>query len=221
MPANHADDINRVLSALSETLPRFDNEALRVFLAELFHWNPQLGLVSKRETPVVVARLLRQSVRLWDFVSNTAGGSRRKSPWHIIDIGTGGGVPGLVWKLLVPELDVILLERKERKVAFLERVVARVGLKGIAPVAADLREIASRDAYRDRFDLAVLMAVTDPAKLSHAIESVLVDHGLFATIRGRDGREPGERLGRSLEKKASFEAEDARLFLFEKTTATG
>ena len=214
--ANTIDnDVAAVLAAVEDLAPRFEAKTLRVYVEELVHWNPQLGLVSKRETPRVVARLLRESVLLWDFVAGAApppGGRVRR----VLDIGSGAGFPGLVWSLLDPGLSIELLERKERKAAFLERVIARTANENATATAADLRDFARQADRREAFDLAVVMAVADPSALASFVEPLLRAPGFFCVVRGRGQPDLGDNLGEtSLRRKTQHDTPDGRFSLYE------
>ena len=213
---DNSDDISKVLNALSDTASRLDHDGLGVFLEELFRWNPQLGVVSKKDTPAVVSRLFQLSICLWDFVSESAEDGHARVGRRIVDIGAGGGFPGIVWKLLVPSLDIVLLERKARKTAFLERVVARTGFDGITVVTADIRDAVRRERFRQSFDLAVMVAVAEPETLSGEITTLLADHGDFCTVRGRGQRHSGETLGGCLAQRASLDTAHGRFLLYQK-----
>jgi len=208
-----------VLAAVTELAPRFDAGALGVYLEELFRWNPRLGLVSKQDTPVVVARLLRQSVALWDFVDG-AGASSNAQIRSVVDIGSGAGFPGLVWSMLNPELSVELVERKDRKVAFLERVIARTANTRVTATAEDLRDFARRAERRASFDLAVMIAVADPADLAGLVEPLLRTPGLYCVVRGREQTDPGDRLGETtLFRRTTRETPYGRFLLYDHATA--
>jgi 16S rRNA (guanine527-N7)-methyltransferase len=216
-PSNN--DVAAVLAAAADLAPRFDGRALRIYVEELVRWNPQLGLVSKRETPRVVARLLRESVSLWDFVAaalSSPGGAVRR----VVDIGSGAGFPGLVWSGLDPSLSVELLERKDRKVTFLERVIARTAALDVAlnvtATAQDLREFARRADRRASFDLAVMMAVADPTGFAASVATLVRVPGYFCVVRGRDQVDPGDRLGSSgFRRTAMRDTPDGRFLLYE------
>ena len=209
------NDISAVLAAVDDLVPRLDATTLGLYVEELVRWNPRLGLVSKRDTPQVIARLFRESVSLWDFVTEAAapssGAIRR-----VLDIGSGAGFPGLVWSMLEPSLSVELLERKERKVAFLDRVIARTSNARVEATAEDLRDFARRTDRTASFDLAVMMAVADPADLAASVEPLLRAPGFFCVVRGREQADPGERLGATeLFRKSARETPDGRYLLYE------
>jgi 16S rRNA (guanine527-N7)-methyltransferase len=196
MPIPGHDDTDRVLDALSDLDGRLDLSALRIYVHEILDWNPHLGLVSRRDTPTVLAGLIRQSIDFWDFVIETRAGDTPS--WRVADIGSGAGFPGIVWRLLAPELELVLIERKKRRAIFLERMVRRMGLSGMQVVEADLSELTDRDAYRDAFDLAVMLAVAQPGTVAVAVEALLVDNGCFGTLRRGPGRAVDTAVGHSL-----------------------
>lgn len=80
------------------------------------------------------------------------------------DLGSGGGVPGLVMALDRPEVEFVLLDRSERRAEFLDDAVRRLGIDGRVRVACgDAAELAHRPEHRDTFDGVVCRAFGPPA----------------------------------------------------------
>jgi 16S rRNA (guanine527-N7)-methyltransferase len=219
MSGQSDNEVSDALASVADLVPRLDPRTLGVYLEELFRWTPQLGLVSKRDTPLVAVRLIRQSVALWDFVAETATPANQPIR-RVVDIGSGAGFPGFVWAMLDPGLFVELVERKERKVAFLERVIVRTGLACVTATAADLRELARRGDRSRSFDLAVMMAVADPKDLAGHVERLLKTPGFFCVVRGRGQDDPGERLDRTgLHRVSALDTPGGRFLLYEVSPA--
>ena len=78
----------------------------------------------------------------------------------VVDVGSGGGAPGIPIAGALPEREVALLEATRPKAAFLRRVVAEIGLA--AEVVHARSEEYARGEGRDRFDLAVARALAPP-----------------------------------------------------------
>jgi 16S rRNA (guanine527-N7)-methyltransferase len=209
--------VTNALAASAGVLPRVDRNALTVFLEEIFRWNSQLGVVSKRETPAVVARLLDESVRLWDFIDAAVQRGEAPPLRDVIDIGSGAGFPGIVWKLLVPSLRVTLVERKERKVAFLERVIARMGLAEVTAVAADIIDLARGERFARSADIVVMMAVGDPVDFAETVGRLLREPGYFCCVRAREQEFARGKMGRWLECEGSVEMEHGRFVLYRRS----
>ncbi len=210
MPAPANDETTAILDALANLSTRFDPDPLRRFITEVLSWNPHLGLVSRRNTPIVVENLIRQSVDFWDFVVATSRGAHR-----VADIGSGAGFPGVVWKLLAPELQVVLIERKRRRAVFLEGLLRRLDRPGIEVAESDVRDLTTPE--RGAFDLAVMLAVTPPAEMAHAVEALLSNGGHFGCLRRGARRTLETRLGQSLVLANSRETADGTFVLYQKT----
>ena len=84
----------------------------------------------------------------------------------LIDVGTGAGFPGLPLKILVPDLQVTLLDSLNKRVNWLNEVIAELGLTGITAIHARAEEQALVKGYRDSFDFVTARAVADLRLLS-------------------------------------------------------
>ena len=98
---------------------------LEEYAALLAKWNPVINLVSKSTLPDVWQRHMRDSAQLWPLCPK---GARL---W--VDMGSGGGFPGIVIAILAaelaPEMRVILIESDQRKATFLRTVAQTLGLE--------------------------------------------------------------------------------------------
>ena len=78
---------------------------------------------------------------------------------RIVDVGSGGGLPGLPLKIVRPDLEVTLIESDQQKAAFLVQAAARLGLKGVEVVAMRAEDAGRDPRYREAFDVAVARAL--------------------------------------------------------------
>ena len=77
----------------------------------------------------------------------------------LVDVGSGGGLPGLVLKIARPELAVTLIEADETKAAFLVQACARLGLSGVEVLARRAEDVGHEPRHREAFDLATARAL--------------------------------------------------------------
>jgi 16S rRNA (guanine527-N7)-methyltransferase len=77
----------------------------------------------------------------------------------LIDVGSGGGLPGLPLKIARPELRVTLVESDQAKAAFLVRACAALGLDDVEVLARRAEEVGQDRRYRETFDVAVARAL--------------------------------------------------------------
>ena len=77
----------------------------------------------------------------------------------VVDVGSGGGLPGLPLRIARPELAVTLVESDQAKAAFLVQACARLGLQDVEVVARRAEDVGRDERYRERFDAAVARAL--------------------------------------------------------------
>ena len=105
----------------------------------------------------------------------------------VVDVGSGGGLPGLPLKLARPELEVTLLEADQTKAAFLVQACAQLGLEGVDVVAMRAEEAGHDSRYRERFDLAVARALAPmPSLVELCLPLVRVGGRLLAQKTDRE-----------------------------------
>lgn len=177
---------------VNKSVTRFDcgsPELLTSFLSDVLQWNPTLGLVSRREPVAACERLVLESLELARELHLTAG--------RIVDVGSGAGFPGVVWALDLPTVEVTMIERREKRALFLERVCRTLPLTNATAVALDARFAARQPEYSAAFDLAVTMAVGDPGTIAPAIEPLLKAGACFASTIAATATAP-ELIGANL-----------------------
>jgi 16S rRNA (guanine527-N7)-methyltransferase len=77
----------------------------------------------------------------------------------LIDVGSGGGLPGLPLKIVRPELKLTLVESDQAKAAFLVRACAALGLDDVEVLARRAEEVGQDRRFRETFDMAVARAL--------------------------------------------------------------
>ncbi|TME02394.1 MAG: 16S rRNA (guanine(527)-N(7))-methyltransferase RsmG [Chloroflexi bacterium] len=77
----------------------------------------------------------------------------------VVDVGSGGGLPGLPLKIARPELAVTLVEADQAKAAFLVRACAELGLRDVDVVPRRAEDLGRDSKYREKFDVAVARAL--------------------------------------------------------------
>lgn len=104
----------------------------------------------------------------------------------LIDVGTGAGFPGLALKILMPSLQVTLLDALGKRVDWLNEVAARLGLEGVEAIHARAEEQAQVKGFRDHFDFATARAVADLRLLSELCLPYVKVGGLFLAMKSVD-----------------------------------
>lgn len=108
---------------------------------------------------------------------------------RLLDVGTGAGFPGMVLKILVPSLDVTLLDSLNKRLDFLAETCETLGLTGIRTVHARAEEKSHDPAFREGFDVAASRAVAELRTLSELCLPYVKVGGRFLAMKsvGSDG----------------------------------
>src|ERR1700674_1212592 len=77
----------------------------------------------------------------------------------VVDVGSGGGLPGLPLKIVLPGLSMTLVEADQAKAAFLVRACAALGLRDVEVVARRAEDVGRDPTFRETFDVAVARAL--------------------------------------------------------------
>jgi len=141
MPKLEQDALDQAMGLLEEEglmLPESFRERLLQYTALLRDWNSRVSLVSQGDLQALEQIHLPDALSLASFVRHAtqAGGS-------YLDIGSGGGFPAIPLSLLLPDLEVVLLERSERKLGFLRKVRGALGLRRVRLLHGSFPEVAA------------------------------------------------------------------------------
>lgn len=128
----------------------------------------------------------------------------------LIDIGTGGGVPGIPLSILRGDsLSALLLDSELRKIEFCTRVVGKLALNAAARCAR-AEELAHDDKLRGAFDIAVSRAMTNGAVLCEMAIPFLKVGGKLLAMKGKSFSDENEGFARAAEKLGAHVAEVTR-----------
>jgi 16S rRNA (guanine527-N7)-methyltransferase len=96
----------------------------------------------------------------------------------VLDLGTGGGIPGLVLAALRPEAKVVLLDARRQRTDFLERAVGRLGWSGrVTVVAGRAEEVGRSPEWRGRVPAVVARSFGSPATTAECAAALLLVGG--------------------------------------------
>jgi 16S rRNA (guanine527-N7)-methyltransferase len=112
----------------------------------------------------------------------------------VVDVGSGGGLPGLPLKIIRPDLEITLIEADQDKAAFLVHACAQLGLEGVTVVARRAEDAGHDPLLRETFDVAVARALAPlPVLAELCLGLVRVGGRLLAQKTERELINAGER----------------------------
>jgi 16S rRNA (guanine527-N7)-methyltransferase len=102
---------------------------------------------------------------------------------NLIDVGTGAGFPGIVLKILYPDLEITLADSLNKRLNFLNEVIEILSLKGIRTVHARAEELGRDPAYREKYQIAVSRAVASLPTLCEYCMPLVKIGGVFVSYK--------------------------------------
>jgi 16S rRNA (guanine527-N7)-methyltransferase len=120
------------------------------------------------------------------------------TPGSVVDLGTGGGLPGLVLLRALPDTTFVLVESQQRRAAFLREALARLGAEDRATVLEDRAEVVGRAPdHRERHDAVVARSFAAPAVTAECAAPLLRVGGVLVVSdppAGGEARWPADPL---------------------------
>ncbi len=132
-----------------------DEESLTAFftyLRELKAWNRKINLTSIEEDREIAVRHFLDSLTVCGFI---------RPGERLLDIGSGGGFPGIPVKIAMPEVDVVLLDSVSKKVHFMRHIIRTLGLERIEAVSGRAEDKSLIEKHGGSFDSVVSRAFAE------------------------------------------------------------
>lgn len=138
----------------------------------LSRWNRKINLTSLSDTDQAIDRLLLEPL---------AAGRHLPRPERLVDLGSGGGSPAIPLALAIGAAELVMIESRIRKAAFLREAALIVQLKAIVE-SARFEDVAEKPVYRGSADLVSMRAVRLDEGSARAAASLLKSGGLFGVF---------------------------------------
>lgn len=181
-----------------------DTQRLGKFLAALISANEQVNLTAITDPQQAWDRHILDSLTLMGVLADLPEGAR------LIDVGTGGGLPGIPLAICMPHLQFTLLEATGKKIEFLRAVVDSLALKNVHVVQGRAESIAHdrgergpagaarSGGHREQYDAVLARAVGRTAMLAELTVPFAKVGGMVVLIKGAKAQEELEEAKESL-----------------------
>jgi 16S rRNA (guanine527-N7)-methyltransferase len=151
---------------------------------ETLLWNRRINLVSERSAQEIVIRHFLDSLTPAPFLDRPDGA--------LIDLGSGGGFPGIPLKIALPGLHLSLVEASRKKSSFLSHVVRTLRLDGVQVIRERVEELTAGKALAGRFDTLISRAAFKLPDLIRMASFFLKPGGQLIAMKGPDPLEEME-----------------------------
>lgn len=146
----------------------------------------------------------------------------------IADVGSGAGFPGIVWKIVRPDLKVSLIEPTGKRCTFLNEVIRQLHLKDIQVFNERAEEHVKE--HREEYDVVTARAVANLRVLAELCVPLVKTDGIFLTMKGNHGDEEVHEAKNAIdilnielidrEKTRLLNGDERQIFIFRKKGST-
>jgi len=149
---------------------------IMVLLDEIYNFNIITNIVGSKEKDDIFYRHIMDCISIFnlrqEFNQELLQGKK------ILDLGTGAGLPGLLFSILLDKTQIVLFEKQQKKINFLKGMIAQLDLRNTIVIDTPAEYAAKENNYREAFDICVGRAV---AKINILLELIIP----FCKINGK------------------------------------
>lgn len=167
------------LKMLNRYFPEASKESVETFvkMQELYEeWNQKINVISRKDMEHFEERHLIHSLAIAKL-------NLLKPGCRVMDLGAGGGFPGIPLAILLPEVEFTLVDSIRKKTRVMEEIAQHLGLKNVNVINGRAEEV------KQKFDYIVCRAVAPLVKLnnwcSKSIDKSKAEHGMLC-LKGGD-----------------------------------
>jgi len=131
-------------------------DSFQIYYQELIDWNHRINLTAIIDYHDVQVKHFLDSLTVFFGLPEPL-----PKDFKLIDVGSGGGFPGLPLKIIFPQIEMVLLESTNKKADFLKHIVQTLGLDDVDVVAGRAEEMAHLPDYREQFDTVVARGLAE------------------------------------------------------------
>ena len=145
------------------------------YVSLLRDWSVRVRLISKGD---------RDSIWERHIIDCLAAVPSLPSTGTLLDFGSGAGLPGIPLAIVLPQIQVHLLEPARMKALFLNQVVKDLGLSNVTVLRARSEELIQDDDFREKYDYIIARAVSALPNLWNMASPLLSPSGELVALKG-------------------------------------
>jgi 16S rRNA (guanine527-N7)-methyltransferase len=140
-------------------------------------WNARINIVSRKKSNIY--DLINDSKLFLKHIDFREG-------LKIMDLGTGGGLPGIIIKIHHPEIYITLIDSIQKKINAVGDIIQKLGLENVEVICARAEELAKKPEYRKEFDYIVVRSVAPLDSLAKWSKNLVKPGAKLVTVKGAD-----------------------------------
>lgn len=147
------------------------------YMELIIEWNKKINLTAITDEEEIIKKHFIDSIKVLKFDSI-------KKAKNLIDIGTGAGFPGIPLKIMLPDLEVTLLDSLNKRIIFLDEVIKQLNLECIRAIHGRAEELGHDKKFREKYEISISRAVANLSVLSEYCIPFVKESGYFIAMKG-------------------------------------
>jgi 16S rRNA (guanine527-N7)-methyltransferase len=147
-----------------------------IHAAELLKWSQKTNLTAISDPLEIAVKHFLDSVAPARFIPPDTS---------LLDVGSGGGFPGIPLKIMIPSLSVTLIDASRKKVSFLKHVIRRLGLTNIEACHVRAQDLSKDCGVHTAYDVIISRALTSMVNFVQMSWPLLATHGVIMAMKGK------------------------------------
>lgn len=178
----HLEKISEMCTKFGAKLDGERVERLNLYGNLLLSWNEKINLTAITDPEEVLYKHFYDCILFLKHIKPNTGDT-------LIDVGTGAGFPGMVLKIMRPDIRVTLLDSLNKRLVFLNDVIEKTGLEGVCTVHMRAEDAGKTPLHREKYDIACARAVAALPSLMEYCLPLVKKGGVFVAMKGASAKE--------------------------------
>jgi len=173
-----ADDFNVPVNETTASL-------FALHASELMAWNKKINLTTILD-PLEVA--------VKHFIDSIVPAPLIPKGGRVLDIGSGGGFPGLALKAARPDMDMVMVDASQKKIHFLKHVIRKTGMENITAIHGRAEDLAKDPGFNGSFDVVVCRAFASLGDFFEKGLPFVSKNGFLMAWKGKAGEDEAKEF---------------------------
>lgn len=202
---NNLDEFIEKAKKIDVSLDENQLKDFAKFMDFMIKWNDRVRLTSITEETEVIDKHFIDSLTALKV-------NVLKDHDKVLDLGTGGGFPGVPLKFINPTIDLVMLDSRLKKIEYLNEVINTFNLENTVAIHGRAEDYGQLPNYREQFDIVVSRAVANLTVLAEYCLPFVKKDGYFIAMKGtksdeeiNEAKKAIKTLGGSIEEIIEFQ----------------
>ena len=181
--------------ALKELGIPYDEDMIskfRIYMEGILEWNEKINLTAITEHDDFIRKHLVDSVLCYNF-------EEYRNADRVIDVGTGGGFPGIPLAIVSPDKEFLLADSLHKRLKVIDTLSLDADIRNKETVHGRAEELGHKKEFRENFDVCVSRAVASLPVLAEYCLPFIKKNGYLLAYKGPDAEKEVKDAGKALE----------------------